>query len=77
MGYEACVNAKGKNNLMGNIGAGTGATVGKLFGDEFSMKGGLGSASIARGDLVVVALVVVNCLEMSGSYTGNNSWYTK
>lgn len=72
MGYEACVNVKEKNNLMGNIGAGTGATVGKLFGDEFSIKGGLGSASIVKGDLVVAALVVVNCFgDVYNPNTGN------
>ncbi|HHV18021.1 MAG TPA: P1 family peptidase [Thermoanaerobacterales bacterium] len=62
MGYEACLNATEKENAVGNVGAGTGATVGKYFGDEFSMKGGLGTASIKTGELVVAALVVVNCL---------------
>lgn len=62
MGYEACMNAKEKNDVAGNVGAGTGATVGKYFGDEFSMKGGLGTASIKVGELEVAALVVVNCL---------------
>ncbi|WP_213975680.1 P1 family peptidase [Tepidanaerobacter acetatoxydans] len=72
MGYEACLNAKAKNDVLGNIGAGTGATVGKYFGDEFSMKGGLGTASIKIGELVVAALVVVNCLGDVTDYdTGN------
>lgn len=62
MGYDACLNASDKNDMMGNVGAGIGATVGKYFGDEFSMKGGLGTASIRAGDLLVGALVVVNCL---------------
>ncbi|MDI3482084.1 MAG: hypothetical protein PWQ97_1739 [Tepidanaerobacteraceae bacterium] len=62
MGYEACLNASDKNDMMGNVGAGTGATVGKYLGDEFSMKGGLGTASIRVGHLLVGALVVVNCL---------------
>ncbi|WP_422446642.1 P1 family peptidase [Thermoanaerobacterium sp. DL9XJH110] len=62
MGYEACLNATDNNDMMGNVGAGTGATVGKFLGDEFSMKGGLGTASIRVGDLVVGALVAVNCL---------------
>ncbi len=62
MGYEACLNAKSVDNASGNVGAGTGATVGKYLGDEFSMKGGLGTYSIRIGDLVVAALVVVNCL---------------
>lgn len=62
MGYEACLNAKYIDNAAGNVGAGTGATVGKYLGDEFSMKGGLGTYSIKIGDLVVAGLVVVNCL---------------
>lgn len=62
MGYEACMNAKNMDNASGNVGAGTGATVGKYLGDEFSMKGGLGTHSIKIGDLVVAGLVVVNCL---------------
>jgi len=62
MGYEACINATDTDNSSGNVGAGTGATVGKYLGDEFSMKGGLGTHSIKIGDLVVAALVVVNCL---------------
>ncbi len=62
MGHTACLNAMEKNDAMGNIGAGTGATVGKYFGDKYSMKGGLGTASIKIGELVVAALVVVNCL---------------
>src|SRR5690606_33379683 len=44
MGYEACSNSETNNRFMeGNIGAGTGATVGKLFGMDKCMKGGLGS----------------------------------
>ncbi|MFY9313253.1 MAG: P1 family peptidase [Tepidanaerobacteraceae bacterium] len=62
MGYEACLRAVDINDAMGNVGAGTGATVGKFLGDEFSMKGGLGTASVKVGKLVVGALVVVNCL---------------
>jgi len=62
MGYEACLNASEENDMMGNVGAGAGATVGKFLGHEFSMKGGLGTASIKAGGLVVGALVVVNCL---------------
>lgn len=42
------------------MGAGTGATVGKLLGLQFSMKSGLGYASVERGGLYVGALVAVN-----------------
>ena len=46
----------------GNVGAGIGASVGKFLGPSYAMKGGLGSASIRVGDVVVAALVVVNCV---------------
>jgi L-aminopeptidase/D-esterase-like protein len=60
MGYEACLNAS-KKVEEGSVGAGTGATVGKLFGIERAMKGGIGTSSI-RGPkgLIVGALAVVN-----------------
>lgn len=45
---------------QGNVGAGTGATVGKLLGPQFSTKSGLGYASVERGELYVGALVAVN-----------------
>jgi L-aminopeptidase/D-esterase-like protein len=45
---------------QGNVGAGTGATVGKLFGLARAMKGGLGTASLRVGGLVVGAAVAVN-----------------
>ncbi|NLC62515.1 MAG: P1 family peptidase [Thermoanaerobacterales bacterium] len=62
MGYEACLNASDKNDMSGNVGAGIGATVGKILGDRFSMKGGLGTSSIKVGELLVGAIVAVNCL---------------
>lgn len=46
----------------GSVGAGTGATVGKLYGMARAMKGGVGSASLRVGDAVVGALVAVNAL---------------
>ena len=61
-GYIAAKNATDNFNLNGNIGAGVGATFGKIRGMEFAMKGGLGTESIKLGDLVVGALVVVNAL---------------
>jgi L-aminopeptidase/D-esterase-like protein len=46
---------------QGNVGAGAGATVGKLLGMDRAMKGGVGSASITLpGGLTVAALVAVN-----------------
>ncbi|HEC91786.1 MAG TPA: peptidase S58 family protein [Candidatus Atribacteria bacterium] len=62
MGYEACLNASDAEVRQGNIGAGTGATVGKLFGGFRCMKSGLGTASFKSQELIVGALVAVNCL---------------
>ena len=63
MGYQACKNAESYNDdINGNIGCGTGATVGKFFGPENSMKGGFGSYAIQVGELKVGAIVGVNCL---------------
>ena len=65
MGYAAARDAErntaGGDFAQGNVGAGTGATVGKILGPENAMKGGLGSASVQlSGGLVVAALAVVN-----------------
>jgi L-aminopeptidase/D-esterase-like protein len=61
MGYQACVSATDGAVAEGNAGAGTGASVGKIFGLKQAMKSGLGSASISVGNgLVVGALAVVN-----------------
>lgn len=60
MGYRACVNSEAGGHLEGSIGAGTGATVGKVLGPGGAMKGGLGSYYIQLGDLIVGALVAVN-----------------
>jgi len=62
MGYEAAKNSSIENVEIGNVGAGTGATVGKALGPNSCMKSGLGSASIIVGDLVVSAIVVVNAV---------------
>ncbi len=61
MGYQACLNAREDNRDQGNIGAGTGASVGKARGPGSVMKGGLGVASRRMGDLMVGAIVAVNC----------------
>jgi L-aminopeptidase/D-esterase-like protein len=60
MGFQACEEAGEGLFAQGSVGAGTGATVGKLLGIEHAMKGGLGSASTSSDDLVVGGLVVVN-----------------
>jgi L-aminopeptidase/D-esterase-like protein len=60
--YKACVAASTAQVPEGNVGAGAGATVGKMHrGRGFGgMKGGLGTASLKIGDLVIGALAVVN-----------------
>ncbi len=60
MGAEACRNA-GINVAQGNVGAGIGATSGWAAGPSRRMKTGLGTASCRTGDLIVGAIVVVNC----------------
>ena len=47
-------------DAQGNVGAGTGATVGKLMGPDHAMKGGLGTAAYALGPVKLGALVSVN-----------------
>jgi len=61
MGYEACLKASEEEVRQGNIGAGTGATVGKIFGGLRCMKSGLGTASFKSQELIVGAIVAVNC----------------
>ena len=50
--------------MEGSVGAGTGATVGKVLGMDRAMKGGLGSCCIQVGNLMVGAIVAVNCLSL-------------
>lgn len=61
MGYKACQVASETKLNQGNYGAGCGATVGKIKGPNFAMKGGIGSYSIKLDNgLVVSALIAVN-----------------
>jgi L-aminopeptidase/D-esterase-like protein len=60
MGYAAAAAAAPGPMPEGNVGAGTGASVGKLYGLERGMRGGIGSASVRAGDATVGALVAVN-----------------
>jgi L-aminopeptidase/D-esterase-like protein len=60
-GYAAAVSASAGPIEEGNVGAGAGATVGKMMGMERAMKGGIGTAAITLSDgVVVAALVAVN-----------------
>jgi len=63
-GYASCLAAGAGPVVQGNVGAGAGATIGKLFGSQFAMKSGLGSASIKVGNtgIVVAAIVAVNAV---------------
>lgn len=61
-GYAACAAASDAVPAQGNVGAGAGATVGKLFGMAHAMKSGIGSASVRVGQVTVGALVAVNAL---------------
>lgn len=61
MAYEACENASSKPPAEGSVGAGVGATVGKLLGIRQAMKGGVGTWSITLpGGIRVGVLSVVN-----------------
>lgn len=62
-GYRACEQATAESVAQGNVGAGTGATVGKMMGPALAMKGGSGSASTQLPDGTLVgAIVAVNAL---------------
>lgn len=61
-GYSACLSASSATPLQGNVGAGAGASVGKLFGLNRAMKGGIGTASVRVGPWVVGALVACNAV---------------
>ncbi len=61
-GYAACVAASRDAPAQGGVGAGAGATVGKLFGIERAMRGGIGTASLRVGEVTVAALVAVNAI---------------
>ena len=63
MGYEACQNALQESRpLSGAVGAGKGATVGKLRGMRQSQKSGIGYYAVQVGNLKLGAVVVVNAL---------------
>ncbi|WP_448590960.1 P1 family peptidase [Thermoflexus hugenholtzii] len=63
MGYAACQAATDGPVPEGNVGAGTGATVGKILGMAYAMKGGIGTAALEiGGGIRIGALVAVNAL---------------
>jgi L-aminopeptidase/D-esterase-like protein len=71
-GYAACAAAITSNRVeQGSVGAGAGATLGKLFGIDRAMKGGIGTASVKVGAITVAALVAVNAMgDVSDPHSG-------
>src|SRR5205085_5388973 len=61
-GYAACAAASRRPPAEGNVGAGAGAAVGKIFGIQRAMKGGIGSASVTVDGITVGAIVACNAL---------------
>ena len=62
-GYKAAAAAKAGEIEEGNVGAGAGATVGKMMGGGRAMKGGIGSSALVMSDgLIVGAIVAVNAV---------------
>lgn len=72
MGYQACLNID-SHIEQGNVGAGTGASVGKLMGMNHAMKSGLGVYGLQVNDLQVAAIVAVNaCGNVIDEATGEH-----
>ena len=80
---EAACDAATPEPEEGSVGAGTGATVGKIGGVATAMKGGLGAAAARAGEIVVNAIAVVNALGdvrdangriIAGARGANNAW---
>lgn len=61
-GWRACEAASRHPPAAGNVGAGSGAAVGKLFGLDRAMKGGIGHASVQVGPWVVAAMIACNAV---------------
>jgi len=70
MGYAACQNANADRPIVGSVGAGTGATVGKILGISQAMRAGIGYASFEIGNgIQISALIAVNAF---GDVVENN-----
>ena len=61
-GYQACVAASRTPVCEGNVGAGAGALVGKIFGLQCAMRGGIGSAAMTVDGVTVGAIVACNAM---------------
>jgi L-aminopeptidase/D-esterase-like protein len=62
MGEAAATAATDQTVEEGSVGAGTGATIGKMFGMDRAMKSGIGTFTMQAGRAIVSAMVVVNAL---------------
>lgn len=62
MGYRAAASASPEAPAEGNVGAGTGASVGKVRGMQYATKSGIGTASIVINEIMIGALVAVNAV---------------
>ena len=70
-GYAACQAASSVRPAEGSVGAGAGAVIGKIFGWQHAMKGGIGTASLTVRGVTVGALVACNALgDVFNPYTG-------
>ena len=74
--YRACQAASAAAVAEGSVGAGTGATVGKMFVGRGmrGMKGGVGTASVRLGDVVIAAMVVLNAAGDILDWRQERSW---
>ncbi|MDD3017371.1 MAG: P1 family peptidase [Comamonas sp.] len=61
-GYAACQAASTQRPAEGSVGAGAGALVGKIFGPERAMKGGMGTASFTVDGVTVGAIIACNAV---------------
>jgi L-aminopeptidase/D-esterase-like protein len=62
MGYRAATSASVDPPAEGNVGAGAGASVGKMRGMKYAMKSGIGTWSIDVNGVIIGALVAVNAI---------------
>lgn len=72
MGFEACENALPlEESPMGNVGAGTGASIGKYGDPSRAMKSGLGWHTAEAAGMRVSAVVAVNAFGAARDPSGN------
>ena len=74
-GYAACAAASQARPPKGNVGAGSGAVVGKMFGMARAMKGGIGTASVTVDGVTVGALMACNAAGRRGGSGHRPPWW--